>query len=194
VRRLIRPVAVPAEVPDYTLLAPLRHAGCYADCFTLTLPFAVTKEEFIESFYTTTLFKSERLVLFLFAGKKSTDKDAQNLAQGTGNSFAVWRVDQRTADELLLSEPIGGTSSWFMTRLENVASDTVTRLFFGSAIRPKRAPTAGETPQFSSVFTGLRPLHNLYSRKLLEAAAVSLLRDRQDTTPSVTVSRDDLLQ
>ena len=168
------PAALPTELPEATLLSQLRIAGSYTDCFSLTLPLAVTQAAFVEAFYTTSLFKSERLLLHLLAGKKSTDHQALELACGTGTSFAVWSVTQRTADELLLTDQTGRTSSWLMARPAAVDGAPSTRLFFGSAIKPKRMPSPGEEPRFSGLFHALLGLHNLYSRKLLEAAASRL--------------------
>lgn len=165
------PAAVPTELPEATLLAQLRSAGSYTDCFSLALPLAVTQAAFVEAFYTTSLFKAERLVLRLFSGKKSTDRHAFELARGTGTSFAVWSVTQRTENELLLTDQTGRTSSWLMARPEVYGGRPSTRLFFGSAIKPKRNPSPGEEPRFSGLFHALLGLHNLYSRKLLEAAA-----------------------
>lgn len=165
------PAAAPTELPEETLLAELRREGSYTDCFSLSLPLAVSQATFVEAFYTTAMFKSERLLLGVLAGKSSTDRQALELANGTGTWFAVWSVTRRTENELLLSEQTGRTSSWLMARQEASDGKTATRLFFGSAIKPKRASSAGEGPKFSGLFHALLGLHNLYSRKLLEAAA-----------------------
>ncbi len=166
------PAAVPTELPEATLLAQLRSQGCYADCFSLAVPFAVTQAAFVEAFYTTPLFKSERLLLQLLAGARSTDSQALALAHGTITSFAVWSVTQRTDNELLLTDKTGRTSSWLMVGPEATHDRPSTRLFFGSSIKPKRNPRPGEAPKFSGLFQALLGLHNLYSRKLLEAAAI----------------------
>jgi hypothetical protein len=165
------PVALPTELPESTLLAQLRRNGSYADCFTLTLPIAATQAQFIEAFYTTKLFKAERLILRLLAGKRSTDQQAAELAAGSGSSFAVWQVTERTAGEILLTDETGRTSSWLMAVPNFTSRGSSTRLFFGSAIKPRRPSTAGGQPQFGRLFHGLLGLHNLYSRRLLEAAA-----------------------
>jgi hypothetical protein len=165
------PVALPTELPESSLLAQLRRNGSYTDCFTLTLPIAATQAQFIEAFYTTKLFKAERSILRLLAGKRSTDEQAAELAAGSGRSFAVWQVTERTAGEILLTDETGRTSSWLMAVPNLTSSGSNTRLFFGSAIKPRRASIAGGQPQFGRLFHGLLGLHNLYSRRLLEAAA-----------------------
>lgn len=165
------PIALPIELPESTLLAQLRRNGSYADCFTLTLPMAVTQAQFIEAFYTTRLFKTERLILRLLAGKGSTDEQAAELAAGSGSSFAVWQVTERAEGEILLTDETGRTSSWLMAVPNFTSRGSSTRLFFGSAIQPRRAYATGGQPQFGRLFHALLGLHNLYSRRLLEAAA-----------------------
>ena len=186
------PAAVPTKLPETTLLAQLRATGSYADCFSLSIPRVVTQAAFVEAFYTTALFKSERLLLSILAGKSSTDRQALELACGTRNSFAVWSVTQRTEKELLLTDQTGRTSSWLMASPEAFNGRPSTRLFFGSAIKPKRNPSPGEEPQFSRLFHALLGLHKLYSQKLLEAAATRVanaagehaLSDASQETPS----------
>jgi hypothetical protein len=168
------PIAVPTELPEATLLAQLRRSGCYTDCFTLTLPMVATQAQFIEAFYTTRLFKMERLVLRVLAGSVSTDAQAADLANGSGSAFAVWQVNMRTAGELLLTDETGRTSSWLMAVPDHSSGESGTRLFFGSAIKPRRASVVDGQAQFGPLFHGLLGLHNLYSRRLLEAAAKRL--------------------
>ncbi len=170
------PLALPAELPASTLLAQLQRQGSYADCFTLTLPMAVTQAQFIEAFYTSGLFKAERWLLRLFAGKGSSDEQAAALAHGSGKSFAVWKVTQRTAAEILLTDQTGRTSSWLMAVEDLSSSGSNTQLFFGSAIQPRATPATGGQPTFGRLFHLLLGLHELYSRRLLEAAAARLMQ------------------
>ena len=165
------PFALPTELPESTLLAQLRRNGSYVDCFSLTVPIAATQAEFIEAFYTSRLFKTERFILRLLAGKGSSDEQAAELAAGSGTSFAVWQVTERTASEILLTDEAGRTSSWLMALPDATSGVLSTRLFFGSAIKPRRASPAGGPPQFGRLFHALLGLHELYSRRLLEAAA-----------------------
>jgi hypothetical protein len=167
-------VAFPTDLPASSLLARLRCNGSYTDCFTLTVPFAATQAQFIEAFYTTQLFKAERLILHLLAGKRSTDEHATEVAAGNRSAFAVWQVTERTASEILLTDETGRTSSWLMTEPNFASTGVSTRLYFGSAIKPRRAPAADGKPQFGRLFYALLGLHNLYSRRLLEAAARKL--------------------
>jgi hypothetical protein len=135
---------------------------------------AATQAQFIEAFYTTRVFKMERLVLRVLAGKRSTDEQAAKLANGAGSVFAVWEVTERTASEILLTDQTGRTSSWLMAVPEGSSTTSGTRLFFGSAIRPRRLSDTSGQPQFGRLFHALLGLHRLYSRRLLEAAAKRL--------------------
>lgn len=171
------PVAAPTELPEGTLLHALRRAGCFADCFTMTIPHAVTQAEFVEAFYTTPLFKAERLVLRVLAWRRSSDQEAFELANGTRDGFAVWRVAGRAANQILLTDETGQTSSWLMTVPASAPDGPVTRLYFGSAIRPRSVNPDGK-PQFSPIFHALMGFHTIYSRHLLQAAAARLLARR----------------
>ena len=169
------PVALATELPSSTLLSALREQGCFADCYTTTLPRPVTQAQFVEAFYTTPLFKAERWVLRCLAGRRSSDAQARELARGRRDAFAVWKVAQRAPDQILLTDETGRTSSWLMVRPEAATSAGVsTRLFFGSAIRPRRVGATGQA-QFGPGFHALLGLHGFYSRRLLQAAAARLL-------------------
>lgn len=166
----VPPRVVPAPPPASSLLARLQRDGHWVDGFTITVALAATPAQFIEAFYTTRLFKAERLVLRLLAGRASTDAQAAELARGTRERFAVWRVTARTADEILLTDDSGRTASWLMAVPAPSATGAATRLCFGSAIRP-RVVSPSEPPRFSPLFHALLGLHTVYSRRLLLAAA-----------------------
>jgi hypothetical protein len=57
--------------------------------------------EYIFAFYTTPLFKLERLILKLTVTKPSTDTQARQLANGSGNVFAAWHMENRKENEIL---------------------------------------------------------------------------------------------
>lgn len=159
-----RPQSLP--VPPDSLLDRLAQArGAFADAYALDLPRAVTLAEFVEAFYTTRLFKVERALISLI-GKPSSDLMARAVARGEGQRIAVWTVEARTADELLMHEDSGATRSWF--KVEPGAAGT--RLWFGSAVVPRRRGPGGE-PHFNWVFHALLGFHQRYSRALLSAAA-----------------------
>jgi len=153
-------------VPPASLLGRLAQArGAFADAYTLQLPRAVSLAEFVEAFYTTRLFKIERALIGL-AGKPSSDAMARAVARGEGERLAVWTIEARAPDELLMHEDSGATRSWF--RAEAGAAGTT--LWFGSAVVPRRREPGGE-PRMSWVFHALLGFHRWYSRALLKAAA-----------------------
>ena len=167
-------MAGPVELPESSLLLALRCGGRFTDCYTIQVPIAVTQAQFVEAFYTTPLFKAERFVLMLLASRPSTDQDARDLAQGTTDTFAVWRVAQRSTEQLLLTDQTGRTSSWLMARPDSATSGKTTSLFFGSAVTGRTNAKTGKQ-EFGRVFHALLGLHDLYSRRLLQAAAFRLM-------------------
>jgi hypothetical protein len=145
--------------------------GRYADCFSVSVDRAVTLPEFVFAFYTSPLFKVERLILRALLGASSTDEQALALATGTENSFAVWRVGDRTATQLLMCDRYERTRSW----LSVVASGNgSTRLQFGSAVAERSGPQG--TREMSFGFGLLLGFHVVYSKLLLRAASVSVTK------------------
>jgi hypothetical protein len=154
-------------LPVTCLLAELRDArGAFADAYTITLPQAVRLAAFVEAFYTTPLFKKERWILARI-GKPSTDEGAARVARGEQVDFAVWRQHARREDELVMME--GATCSWFWVQ----PVDGGTRLWFGSAVFPRRRHADG-SPRFGALFNALLGFHVWYSKALLRAAAERL--------------------
>jgi hypothetical protein len=143
-------------VPDATLLQPFGRAGGYADCYATEIDRAVSHAQFVEAFYTTSLFRLERWLLGWLVSRPSTDAQAAALAAGESDSFSAWRVEGRAKDELLVRDFSGRTLSW----LRVVRRDPGTTLYFGSAVVPGRG----------FVFRALLGFHKLYSRALLRAA------------------------
>lgn len=158
--------SVETPPPPESLLARLaRGQGAFADAYTLHFARAVPLVEFVEAFYTTRLFKAERALLALM-GRPSSDAAARAVARGDGERLAVWTVQARRDDELLMHEDSGATRSWF--KAEPTADGTT--LWFGSALVPRHRGPGGE-PRFSPVFRALMGFHRWYSRALLNAAA-----------------------
>ncbi|WP_205527315.1 hypothetical protein [Solimonas sp. K1W22B-7] len=136
---------------------------------------AVSHAQYVEAFYTTALFKTERLILSLVLLKPSTDRQARELALGQRDSFAAWQVEKRDEDQLILAA--GRTRSWLMVAPAPTPGVMATRLYFGSAIVPARGARAGSNP-LGSGFSALLGFHQLYSRGLLHAARTRLERGR----------------
>ncbi len=146
-----------APLPDDALLQ--RYAvrdDCYTDCYVADVA-APDLAACIRAFYTTPLFRAERLILG-FAGHASTDADVEALANGNADTYAAWRVEDRTDDQILLCDVAGRTRSWLFHQPG--------RFYFGSAVTPP-APDA----PLGWLFTALLPFHKVYSRGLLGSAA-----------------------
>lgn len=170
-----------AEVPPHSLLARYVAAGAYADCYVTDLPVAVTHAQFVEAFYTTPLFKVERLLIGLVLSRAATDAQARQLAEGRIDSFAAWSVEARAEDQLILAA--GRTRSWLMVRAGPGTLPGSTRLLFGSAVVPRRSSPGGRA-SMGPMFTALLGFHRLYSRALLRAAAARLSSQLIGRTPA----------
>ena len=163
------------EIPPDTLLAGYVRAGTYVDCYVTQVERPVSHSEYVEAFYTTALFKVERLILRWLVARPSSDLDAKRLASDGAQTFAAWKVESRGKDQLLLADFSGRTRSWLMvTPSESGAS---TRLYFGSAVVP-RLRAGSEQGTLGWSFTSLLGFHKLYSRALLRAARLALVRTR----------------
>ena len=147
----------------------------YADCFFSEVGSGASLASFIEAFYTTPLFKVERLLLGVFASRPATDADARELAQGTTEKFSAWKVEGRDTSQLLLADFTGRTRSWLMVEpiLNETNGKTGTRLYFGSAVVARKDKNTGK----ETVGVGFHTLlgfHKLYSRLLLRSALARL--------------------
>jgi hypothetical protein len=155
-------------LPDDALLAAYQRHGAYTDCYATEVFRSVSHAQYVEAFYTGSVFKIERLLLSWFASRPSTDAQARELACGTLGTFSAWRVEARTADQLLMCDLSGRTRSWLMAA--PVHATTSTRLYFGSAVVPVRRQGGSGTPTMGFPFKALLGFHKLYSRVLLGAA------------------------
>jgi len=156
------------------LLAECRRAGAYADCYVVEIDCAVSQAQFVAAFYTTWVFRLERLILKWWVSRPSTDAEAQALAHGTADSFAAWRVAGRGQDEILLADFTGRTRSWLKTQ---PVKGSRTTLYFGSAVMPVRDAATGQ-PTLGRTYGLLLGFHKLYSRVLLAAARAKLSRPK----------------
>lgn len=161
----------PCPIPEGALLNRYVRAGAYADCYCTDIAGNVSHARFVEAFYTTPLFKLERLILRLAVSRPSTDAQAAQLARGAADSFAAWSVEARSDNQLLLCDLHGRTRSWLMTA--PLEAGAWTRLYFGSAVVPAHDEESGET-HLGPVFSGLLGFHRLYSKVLLRSARLRL--------------------
>jgi len=160
------------QLPASALLRRYVYAGAYADCYMTQLPTLISLPEYVEAFYTTAVFKLERLILQWLVARPSSDPEARRLAHGEVDSFAAWSVEARAPDQLLLCDFQHRTRSWLMV----APAESGTRLYFGSAVTPVRAPSGEPTLGFT--FNALLGFHKLYSRILLRAASSRLASGR----------------
>jgi len=163
------------ELPHEALLHQYKLAGSYTDCYFMDVQRYVASSEYIEAFYTTPLFKLERVILTLLTAKPSSDLQAKQLALGEITTFSAWCVEQRTENQLLLCDITGRTRSWLMCTPPTGASST--RLYFGSAVTPKHTSAAGEN-SFGFLFHALSGFHQLYTRLLMRSALSALSSQR----------------
>lgn len=143
-------------------------AGAYTDCYVTEIPFHVTFTEYVFAFYTTSLFKMERVILKFTVFKPSTDVDAKNLADGLTDKFAAWTVESRSEDEILLCDFLSRTRSWLMVE----EAEGATKLYFGSAVVPKKG--SGGLGSISILLLGF---HQVYSVLLLYFAKRRVLSE-----------------
>jgi hypothetical protein len=158
------------DVPKDSLLGHYVASGAYVDCYVTELPATITHAQFVEAFYTTALFKLERLLLGMFLSRPSTDAQARQLAEGQLSSFAVWSVESRAENQFVLAA--GRTRSWLMVTPSSSAAGS-TQLFFGSAVvSPSSSLGRGN---MGLLFTALLGFHRMYSRALLTSSRTRLL-------------------
>ena len=161
-------------VPAQTLLDRYLVNGAYADCYTAEVSSSLSLPEYIFSFYTTPLFKVERLILRFTVSKPSTDVQARQLADGKSHKFAAWHVEHRSNNELLMCDFLERTRSWFKVI---PVGQTRTQLFFGSAISSSQHPKTGKL-SLGFGFRMLLGFHQIYSMLLLHSAR-SRIREQQ---------------
>lgn len=160
-----------APLPPGALLQEFVDSGEYTDCFDACVDGTVEFPLYVESFYTTWLFKAERLVLRL-ASLPSTDAEARQVARGERQAFAAWNEHARADNQLVMMDVRGQTCSWFMVSPDAAGS----RLYFGSAVMRKKVTPNGRELKWS--YRVLMGLHRFYSRALLSAARSRIINKR----------------
>lgn len=147
--------------------------GVYTDCFEVSVARAVSFPDYVEAFYTTPLFRCERIILRLFARAPSTDAEARLVGTGDADCFALWHMVERGENQLLMRA--GRTSSWFMLVPPSPGQGGETKLMFGSVVIPVSDRSTGQK-RLGPGFEALLWPHVFYSRLLLAAAQRRLLR------------------
>lgn len=160
-------------VPEHALLSRYTRAGAYTDCFHTDVAAQVTHAQFVEAFYTSWVFRLERWILSVSVRKPSTDDQAAQLARGEIKAFAAWEVEDRSEQQVLLTDFVHRTRSWLMCEAIQSGSQIGTRLYFGSAIVPRLDPATGKL-RLATGFRALLGFHKVYSLVLLDAARRNL--------------------
>ena len=157
-----------APLPDNALLQEFVDRGEYTDCFVVQVGNDVTFAEYVEAFYTTRLFKAERLILKWLVARPSTDAEAKQVSRNEIHAFAAWKEHSRSDNQLVMMDFRQQTCSWFML----VPQPNENRLYFGSAVMRKRETPSGKKLKWT--YRWLLGFHRIYSRALLHAAARQL--------------------
>ena len=172
---------VQQPVPEDALLKSFRGGrhperwGHHGDCFVVAVEAPVTLSEFVLAFYTSPMFRLERMILRVLAGAPSTDEEARAVAEGSGTAFAIWSVGERTATQLLMCDRYEKTRSWFRV-VPSEGAGTI--LLFGSAVAASRDRQT-RTVSLGRGFRWLMGFHVLYSRILVSAARRGVMRRRR---------------
>jgi hypothetical protein len=168
-------------VPEDALLRTYRGGvhperwGRYGDCFSITVHRAANLADFVFAFYTSSLFRLERLMLRALVHAPSSDSEARRLADGSATTFAAWYVGERTATQLLMCDRYERTRSWFrVVPLDGGG----TLLQFGSAVAAVHDARTGAAA-LSGGFRLLLGFHVVYSQALLHAAKVGVMKMRR---------------
>ena len=151
-------------LPEGALLGEFVDRGEYTDCFVASVAGDVTFPEYVESFYTTRLFKLERHILRWLASMPSTDDEAREVSRNEIHEFAAWTEYRRSDNQLVMMDFRQQTCSWFML----APQDSGSLLYFGSAVMRNRETKQGKSLTWT--YRCLLGFHRLYSRALLQAA------------------------
>lgn len=162
-------------LPHNALLATYQRNGAYTDCFKTEISCEISHSDYVCAFYTTSIFKLERIILKWAVSRPSSDAEAVLLAEGKTDTFAAWSVEKRCVNQLLMCDFQQRTRSWLMTESVESEEGIRTRLHFGSAVIPVKNIKTGK----SSLGTGFRALlwfHQIYSVVLLRSAKARLAK------------------
>ncbi len=153
-------------LPANALLNRYTESGAYTDCYQTEVSGQVSHEMFVTTFYTTFLFRLERLILKILLSKPSSDDQVIRLANGEADVFAAWFVEERSDNQILLSGYRHLTRSWLMVEPAGKTNNPKTTLYFGSAVVPQKRSSDG-TASFGRGFSVMIGFHKIYSVLLL---------------------------
>lgn len=170
------PKIIETDLPHDSLSAKYLEQGAFVDCYSVEIARDVSLQRYIQAFYSTPLFKLERGILSLVTGRRASDLDAFQLAQGQVNDFSIWRVEERTSTQILMCDSSHKTRSCLMVKKVTSSQKSVSRLYFGSVVVPDQVFEDGQG-KFGFLFHGLGLFHRWYSRALLKSAYRKLLKE-----------------
>ncbi|WP_044618223.1 hypothetical protein [Gynuella sunshinyii] len=162
-----------SELPAQAYSKQYADSGAFTDCYHVDIPRDLSLADYLQAFYTTPIFRIERAMLSILTSHSADDQTAAQLATGQTDRFSIWRVEQRTEDQVLLCDITQRTRSWLMVAPAETNPTTMTRLYFGSVVTPTKRSNNGQS-SFGPVFHMLSGFHRLYSRALLASAARKL--------------------
>jgi hypothetical protein len=169
------------SVPEDALLKTYRGGahperwGSYGDCFSVPVDRTVSLVDFVVAFYTSSVFRIERLMLRALVAAPSRDCEARAVADGSGAYFSVWRVGARTPTQLLMCDRYERTRSWFRVVPLDLGK---TLLQFGSSVASTPHRRTGAVT-LGGGFHLLLGFHVLYSRVLLRAAQARVMKSNR---------------
>ena len=164
-----------SEVPSGALSVVYLKQGAFVDCYYIDIPKKVSLSEYIMAFYTSPLFKVERMILSIATIRFALDGEALELSLGKSEKYSIWTVECRQFNQIILRDFTNKTRSWLMVQESSVGGADNTRLFFGSVVVPRKISESGQ-PIFGSLFHMFGRFHQVYSRALLRAAYKKVLR------------------
>ena len=156
-----------SDIPPASLVNAYQGKSCERiDCYRAFVDGPTNIENFVGRFYRGRLFRIERAMISLVTKHKSSDAQLDALLFGNSKRFSAWTQSGRTKNQLIMCDYQDRTCSWFMVE----PYKTGTYLYFGTIF--KRTNYFGGLEWLSKpLFTLLLPVHGLYSRLLLGAAA-----------------------
>lgn len=166
---MFSPVAA-APLPAGALLEAYARPGHYVDCFRVHSSSPVDHALWLQAFLLSRAFRLERYVLRGVFGTPSDDAAVSALVAGRADDFAVWHVEHRAPQELLLQDRSARTRSWWRTELTRQHG---TCLYFGSALVPP-VDESGQARGDLGLWRYSVPMHRAYSRLLVRSACARL--------------------
>jgi len=157
----------PSHLPDDSFLHDYQKNNNFTDCYKVLIHRNVSGLEFVEAFYTSWLFRLERLIIAIFVLRPSTDKQLLKFLRFQRPTFSAWTIERSSAEQWLMCDYQGKTRSWFMVK--PFQNESITELYFGTAILANAKDKFGNS-RLTLFFRLLLLFHRHYAIWLLNAA------------------------